>query len=122
MIKASSRTDLSGLGKALAEIEAFVDANLSDVATAVKAAAQASAEFVDGDNGVLRKSIKKKKSRFENGGYIVYSKAPHAHLVELGHVMIAWGRVTGKRVKPHPFLRKARNAGIAAAMAKFGGA
>ena len=120
MIKTSSRTDLSELGKALAEIEAFVDANLSDVATAVKAAAKASAEFVD-DDGLLRKSIKKKKSRFENGGYIVYSKAPHAHLVELGHVMIAWGRVTGKRVKPHPFLRKARNAGIAAAMAKFGG-
>ena len=120
MLKASSRIDLEGIEGFLSKISNGIDKGLSQVADVVLSEAQASADFVDKTQN-LRKSIKKRKSRFENGGYIVYSRAPHAHLVEFGHVMIAWGRVTGKRVKPHPFLRNARTKGFKKAMSVFKG-
>lgn len=36
----------------------------------------------------LRRGYRKRKSKFENGGAIVYNSAPHSHLVEWGHVLV----------------------------------
>jgi len=113
-------TDLDGLDASLAEIMDAVDQNLEAVGQVVEAEAKISAAFQD-KTGKLRKSIKLKKSKFEDGGYIVQARAPHAHLVEYGHVLIAWGRVTGKRVPPKPFLRPALEKGIRYAVGKFKG-
>lgn len=42
--------------------------------------------------------------RYEKGG------GNHGHLVERGHVLFAWGKATGKRVRPYPFLEPALKA------------
>ena len=131
MIKANVKIDASVFSEVMAQVSRDVDQRLSDVATVVRDEARASADFID-RTGNLRKSIRKRKSRFENGGYIVFakganrsggeseaSKGYHAHLVEFGHVMVAWGRVTGKRVRPHPFLRNARTKGFKKALEIF---
>ena len=62
-----------------------------------------------GDNARrLRKGIKAKKSKYDGGGWIVLSTAPHSHLVEYGH--------GGPRpAPPHPFLRPALDKNINAA-------
>ncbi len=60
----------------------------------------------------LRRSIHIKKSKFEDGGYLVYSKAPHAHLIEFGHTLVSHFKVLGI-VDAHPFLRPAADAIIA---------
>ena len=57
----------------------------------------------------LRQTIEPKKSRFDDGGYIVRATAPHAHLVEFGHLKVLWGKVTSEHVPAHSFLRKAKN-------------
>lgn len=63
--------------------------------------------------GNLEKGIKANKSKFEDGGWIVRSTAPHSYLVEYGH--------GGPRpAPPHPFLRKALDSNIEAAKAQFG--
>ena len=46
-------------------------------------AAKSSREFKNKDNN-LRNSIYKLKSKYKDGGYIVLSNAPHAHLIEYG--------------------------------------
>ena len=120
MIKGNVKLDLSGVDESLEEIMTFVAANLEEVASEVESAAKTTAAFAD-KSGKLRGSIKKSKSKYEDGGFIVAAKAPHAHLVEFGHVMIAWGRITGRRVPAHPFMRPAKERGIRVALAKFGG-
>lgn len=68
----------------------------------------------------LRKTIRAKKSRFEDGGWIVVASAPHAHLVEFGHAMVTkHGREVGT-VTAHPFLRPALDANMNLARQKFG--
>ena len=131
MIRANAKIDANVFDAVFSAIAADVDAGLSEVASVVLDEAKASSDFID-RTGNLRKSIRKRKSRFENGGYIVFargannkdsesesSKGYHAHLVEFGHVLVAWGRVTGKRVLPHPFLRNARTKGFQRAMEIF---
>jgi len=56
--------------------------------------------------GNLRKGIAKKNQRYSS---IVGFKVPahHAALVEYGHEVISHGKSTGKRAKPHPFLKPA---------------
>lgn len=115
-----SVSEMQSLDATISDILQAIDENLEDVASFVENEAQTTADFAD-KTGTLRKRIKKKKSKFEEGGWIVVARAPHAHLVEYGHVMIAWGRVTGKRVPPHPFMRPALERGIAYAVAKFRG-
>ena len=39
-----------------------------------------------------------------------WPEGAHAHLLEFGHKLIAWGRETGKRVAPRPFMRPAMEA------------
>ncbi|MDR2593000.1 MAG: HK97 gp10 family phage protein [Chitinispirillales bacterium] len=56
--------------------------------------------------GNLKKGIAKKNQQYST---IVGFKAPahHAALVEYGHEIISHGKSTGKRAKPHPFLKPA---------------
>jgi len=70
----------------------------------------------------LRRSIKKSKSKYKNGGYVVYADAPHAHLIEYGarggqdgsdtdapplSAFTEDGAYRGQQ-KPRPFMRKAK--------------
>ena len=110
--------DLDGLDAQLGEIMDAIDQNLEETAQFVEREAQISAAFQD-KTGKLRKKIKLKKSKFEDGGWIVEARAPHAHLVEFGHVKFLWGKPTSERVPPHPFLRPALEKGIRYAVGKF---
>ena len=108
------------------EIVKIIDENLSETASLVEVEAKTTAAFIDRTHN-LRNSIRKSKSRYPNGGYIVKAsgsnggkyKGYHAHLVEFGHVLITWGKITGRRVKPHPFMRPAAEQGIKKAIDLF---
>jgi hypothetical protein len=113
-----SLKDIDQLDVALADILKAVDQRLEDTAEVVEREAKTTSSFTD-KGGKLRKSISKQKSKFEDGGWIVVARAPHAHLVEYGHVKFLWGRPTGERVAPRPFLRPALEKGIRYAVAKF---
>ena len=82
-----------------AAIKASVENASEKGATMVYRAAKGSTDFKN-DTGTLRKSIKKTKSKFPNGGWIVYADAPHAPLVELG--------CRGGAQPPKPFMRNAK--------------
>lgn len=116
--------NMEGFDYQLAEVIKVINHNFKEVATIAHNEAKTTAEFID-KTGNLRSSIKMRKSRYEDGGYIVRAsgrgkdKGYHAANVEFGHVMIAWGHPTGKRVPPHPFMRKAQEAGIRKAMELF---
>lgn len=121
MMSASvSVKNIEGLDLQFADVMKAIDQNLEETADIVEREAQTTAAFQD-KAGKLRKAIKKKKSKFADGGYIVQARAPHAHLVEFGHVKFLWGRPTGERVPPHPYLRPALEKGIRFAVAKFRG-
>lgn len=93
------------LSEAMAKM---LEPQLADVAEEIAGEARKTSAFAD-KTGLLRKSIAVRKSKFENGGYIVRATAPHAHLVEFGHDMVSHaGRKVGE-VPPHPFLRPAAN-------------
>lgn len=109
------------------ELVKAIDANLNVVAKEVYVEAKKSTAFED-KTGNLRRSITKRKSRFENGGYIVFAKGSnrskrlkgyHAHLVEKGHVMFLRGKPTGRRVPPHKFLEPALKKGMQMAIKLF---
>lgn len=64
------------------------------------------------DTGYLRKSIKKKKSRYDKHTHIVGAFAPHAHLMEYGtdlRVSKKTGKTSG-HMPASPFLGPARDA------------
>jgi len=42
-----------------------------------------------------------------------YPAGAVAHLIEFGHELVAWGRPTGQRVPPQPFLRPAADETVA---------
>ena len=118
----------SGLFEQLKQNKEALDGFLSEVATHVRDDAKNTAAFID-RTGNLRKSIRKKKSKFIDGGYIVSAtgrnrtgdKGYHAHLVEFGHVKVLWGRRTKGRVPPHPFIRPALDKGTVFAKNKIKG-
>lgn len=119
MIKSKVRVEnIEGLDAQIDEVIRAIEGNLDIVAEDVKTEAQSTSMFAD-KTGNLRKSIGKRKSKFENGGYIVYARAPHAHLIEYGHYLIAWGHSTGRRVAARPFMRKAVERGISKAVQVF---
>ncbi|NCD18195.1 MAG: HK97 gp10 family phage protein [Actinobacteria bacterium] len=115
-----SRVALADLDAALEEILVAVDADLSGIADYVEAEAKTTAQFVD-KTGNLRKTIKKRKSKFPEGGYIVVATAPHAHLVEFGHAMWVKGVYVKDHVKPRKFLRIAKEKGWREAIRRFRG-
>jgi len=124
MIKAGIRLEnMDAFDTIPDEVRLAVEAyGLSPAADIVKAEADVTAEFAD-KTGKLRKGNKKRKSRFEDGGYIVYNREPNAHLVEFGHVMLTSdGKPTKlRRVPAHPFLRKALENGIVKIVSHFRG-
>lgn len=67
----------------------------------------------------LRPNIKARKSKYPDGGAIVIARAPHAHLVEFGHVMVKNGKVLGS-VPAHPFLRPAVSKRLQEAIQRIG--
>lgn len=115
-----SRVALADINAALDEILAAVDADLSGIADYVEAEAKTTARFAD-KTGNLRKTIKKRKSKFPEGGYIVVATAPHAHLVEFGHAMWVKGVYVKDHVKPRKFLRIAKEKGWREAIRRFRG-
>lgn len=115
-----SRVALADIDAALDEILAAVDADLSGIADYVEAEAKTTARFAD-KTGNLRKTIKKRKSKFPEGGYIVVATAPHAHLVEFGHAMWVKGVYVKDHVKPRRFLRQAKEKGWREAIRRFRG-
>lgn len=120
--------DIEGLDATIDEIIDAIDANLEDVAEFIFQEAKASLVFKD-KTGNLRRSIKLKKSKFPDGGYIVSARGKnkgrgagyHAHLVEFGHLIVVNGRQTGERVPPHPFMRQSVEKGYIYAVQKFRG-
>lgn len=101
------------------EFKRFVDANAESVAKEVENYARTTTAFKD-ETGSLRKSIKARKSKYPDGGWIVGAWAPHAWLVEYGHELINWstGRKIGN-VPPKPYLRPALEQGMYSAYSKF---
>jgi HK97 gp10 family phage protein len=92
------------------ELAAFINENAEAIAKQIATDAKAS---VNVKTGNLRKGISARKSKFDDGGWIVISRAPHSHLVEFGHG-------GPKPAPPHPFLRPALNKNIGLARQKFG--
>ena len=95
-------------------MRAEIDSDLGGIAAQVFEKAKASTAFRD-KTGRLRQSIWIYRSKYKDGGYVVYVKAPHSHLVEFGHDLVV--EKDGTVVKHVPnyvtgthFLRKARNA------------
>lgn len=119
MVKATVRVkDIAGLDATIAEVMDAMDANLKDIAEYVEREAQTTLAYQD-KTGKLRKKTKLRVSKYEDGGYIVQARAPHAHLVEYGHVAIPPGKLEGGRVKPHPFMRPALEKGVIYAVLKL---
>ncbi|NCC05663.1 MAG: HK97 gp10 family phage protein [Deltaproteobacteria bacterium] len=110
--------DIAGLDATIAEVMDAMDANLKDIAEYVEREAQTTLAYHD-KTGMLRKKTKLKVSKYEDGGYIVQARAPHAHLVEYGHVAIPPGKLEGGRVPPHPFMRPALENGVVYAILKL---
>lgn len=93
-----------------AGVRAEIDSDLGGIAAQVFEKAKSSTAFRD-KTGRLRQSIWIYRSKYKDGGYVVYVKAPHSHLVEFGHVQVAKdGKTVLKQVPGKHFLRKARNA------------
>lgn len=118
MIKAEVTVkDIDGLDAQFREIIDAVNANLDIVAEYVYSDAKRTAAFID-KTGNLRRSIRKRKSKFPDGGFIIVAtgknkdKGNHAWLVEYGHVQIPPGDLPGRRVPPHPFMRPAKEKGL----------
>lgn len=116
--------NIEGFDAQFLEVVAAIEGKEEQVASVIEASAKSTAAFID-RTGNLRASIKKRKSKYENGGFIVEAsgrgkaKGYHAANVEYGHVMIAWGRPTGRRVPAHPFMRPAAEEGIKKAIEVF---
>lgn len=91
------------------ELAKFINDNAEAIAKQVAADAKATTAFQD-KTGELRRSIRAKKSRFEDGGWIVQATAPHAHLLEFGT----------KNMGAKSFLRPALSRNVEKAKAAFG--
>lgn len=100
------------------ELRDAINAECESVAEGVAADARATAAFAD-KTGTLRKSISARKSKYPDGGAIVVATAPHAHLIEYGHVLVKDGKTVG-HVPAHPFLRPALEKSISAIAARLG--
>ena len=114
-----------GFGPQMRKVIEAVNADLQGVAKYVFKEAKTTAAFVD-KTGRLRRSIRLRKSKFPDGGWIVVAtgknqdKGYHAWLVEHGHLEYVNGIATGRRVPPHPFLRPAAEKGINYALVRVG--
>jgi hypothetical protein len=95
------------------ELAKFINENSETIAKDIARDAKASVNVVTGN---LKKSIRAKKSKYEDGGWIVQATAPHAHLLEFG-----WKTShKGPSETAKPFLRPALDRNIERAKAAFG--
>ena len=99
------------------DVATYVAENLEGLAGEIEAEAKAT-YFPTSKTGALKRSISSQKSRFEGGGYIVKATAPHAHLVEYGHLKVLPGGIVAGHVPAHPFLHNARNRVLRRAIAR----
>ena len=103
------------------EAAGFIDGELESIANRIADEARGE-EFPTSKTGKLVKGIRPRVSKFENGGWIVLVRVPHAHLVEYGHAMVnhdgTQPKIT-KHVPAHPFLRKAKDKVLMEAVAEF---
>ena len=127
MIKVGVRVDnIAGFDAQFAEVVAAIETRVKAVAEDIRDNAKNTAAFHD-KTGNLRRSIRMRKKRNQDGVYQVLAsgsnrddaKGYHAALVEFGHVMIAWGHPTGKRVAAKPFMRPAIEEGYKKAVQLF---
>lgn len=125
MIKVGVRVDnIAGFDAQFAEVVAAIETRVKEVAEDIRDNAKATAAFQD-KTGNLRRSIRVRKKRNQDGVYQVLAsggnneKGYHAAVVEFGHVMIAWGHPTGKRVPAKPFMRPAIEKGYQNAVQLF---
>ena len=107
-----------GFETSLIEVLDAIDGNLNEVAEVVFFEAKNTTAFKD-RKPYLRSTIKKRKSKFKDGGYIVFSRDPKAHLVEYGHVAVPPGELPEGRVPAHAFMRPALDKGIRVAVELF---
>ena len=92
------------------KIAEHIEENASRIAKDIARDAKAA---VNVKTGTLRGRIGARRSKFEDGGWIVISRAPHSWLVEHGHG-------GPKPAPPHPFLRPALDKNITNARRLFG--
>ena len=115
----------------------FINDNAEIIAKKIAADARGKIHSVTGN---LKRRVRAKESKFDDGGWIVQSTAPHSMLVEYGGVNVRrplskkvmkedgsvkgkTGRFWGKEVAPmpaKPFLRPALDENIAEAKRQFG--
>ena len=88
-------------------IARHINENAESIAKQIAQDAQNSVGVVTGN---LKRGIRARKSRFEDGGWIVVSTAPHAFLLEFGTV----------NMSAKPYLRPALYKNIAEAKRQFG--
>lgn len=117
MMKSQVRVDLTDFDAALDDINHAINVNTEEIADTVLEHARNSTEFED-KTGTLRRSIKKRESKYWDGGFIVFASAPHAHLVEFPHDIIRNGKIIGQ-VEGKFFLSKAKEQGIKRAIQLF---
>lgn len=102
MIRASFSVEIPEDAALISALNVYIDENMKEIAEEV---ATETRQRTPIRKGLLVKSVRSRKSRFEGGGYLVVVKAPHAHLVEYGHDIVSRsGKVVG-RVRAYPFLR-----------------
>ena len=99
--------DFSEIEQKIAE---HINENAETIAKQVASDAKSSVNVVTGN---LKRGIRAKKSKYDGGGWIVLSTAPHSHLVEYGHGGAG-------PAPPHPYLRPALDKNIDDARRLFG--
>ena len=100
------------------ELEEYLDDKAMQIADKIKRDAKATTAFID-KSGRLRRSIKRRKSKFDGGGYMVKAGgkgAMQAWLIEHGH---AGPLKSSPRTPAHPFLKPALDRNIKSAIEKF---
>lgn len=125
MIHVVARTADAELHQALQEatkkLQLSIDVLLQPIADEVFIEAKRTTAFTDRTCN-LRRSIRIRKSKFPDGGWIVIAsggkgyKGYHAHLVELGH-----RARDGSWVQGRFFLRQAKTHGVQVAIRRFAG-
>jgi hypothetical protein len=107
MLKANFRDQLPTDDELVRLISEHVDENMESIAADIATETRRRAPKI---KGLLIKSVRARRSKYEGGGYIVVVSAPHAPLVEYGHDIVDRHGVVRGRVRPHPFFRPAINA------------